>query len=169
MKIIVSEIPEEGIELDLKDDIKSDVVSIVSPVKSVMRLVKIEDEVMVKGALTADVELQCSRCLNHFPTRISSQVDVVYHPVKEIVKSEQHELKSAELDTVFYSNDLIETDDLLREQLILNLPMKPLCSPDCKGFCPKCGADLNIAGCGCETKETDSRFEVLKQLKKEKE
>jgi len=67
MKIIVSEIPEEGIELDLKDDIKSDVVSIVSPVKSVMRLVKIEDEVMVKGALTADVELQCSRCLNHFP------------------------------------------------------------------------------------------------------
>ena len=169
MKIIVSEIPEEGIELDLKDDIKSDVVSIVSPVKSVMRLVKIEDEVMVKGALTADVELQCSRCLNHFPTRISSQVDVVYHPVKEIVKSEQHELKSAELDTVFYSNDLIETDDLLREQLILNLPMKPLCSQDCKGFCPKCGADLNIAGCGCETKETDSRFEVLKQLKKEKE
>ena len=169
MKIIVSEIPEDGIELDLKDDIKSDVVSIVSPVKSVMRLVKIEDEVMVKGALTADVELQCSRCLNHFPTRISSQVDVVYHPVKEIVKSEQHELKSAELDTVFYSNDLIETDDLLREQLILNLPMKPLCSPDCKGFCPKCGADLNIAGCGCETKETDSRFEVLKQLKKEKE
>ena len=72
MKIIVSEIPEEGIGLDLKDDIKSDVVSIVSPVKSVMRLVKIEDEVMVKGALTADVELQCSRCLNHFPTRISS-------------------------------------------------------------------------------------------------
>jgi hypothetical protein len=54
MKIIVSEIPEEGIELDLKDDIKSDVVSIVSPVKSVMRLVKIEDEVMVKGALTAE-------------------------------------------------------------------------------------------------------------------
>jgi uncharacterized protein len=169
MKIIVSEIPEEGIELDLKDDIKSDVVSIVSPVKSVMRLIKIEDEVMVKGALTADVELQCSRCLNHFPTRISSQVDVVYHPVREIVKSEQRELKSAELDTVFYSDDLIETDDLLREQLILNLPMKPLCSPDCKGFCPKCGADLNISECGCETKETDSRFEVLKQLKKEKE
>jgi uncharacterized protein len=89
--------------------------------------------------------------------------------VREIVKSEQRELKSAELDTVFYSDDLIETDDLLREQLILNLPMKPLCSPDCKGFCPRCGADLNISGCGCETKETDSRFEVLKQLKKEKE
>ena len=169
MKIIVSEIPEEGIELDLKDDIKSDVVSIVSPVKSVMRLVKIEDEVMVKGALTADVELQCSSCLNHFPTRISSQVDVVYNPVREIVKSEQRELKSAELDTVFYSDDMIETDDLLREQLILNLPMKPLCSPDCKGFCARCGADLNISGCGCETKETDSRFEVLKQLKKDKE
>ena len=114
MKIIVSEIPEEGIELDLKDDIQSDVVRIVSPVKSVLRLDKIEDEVIIKGALSADVELECSRCLNHFPTRISSQVNVVYHPVREIVKSEQHELKSAELDTVFYTDDLIETDDLLR-------------------------------------------------------
>ncbi len=169
MKIIVSEIPEEGIELDLKDDIQSDVVRIVSPVKSLLRLDKIEDEVIIKGALSADVELECSRCLSHFPTRISSQVNVVYHPVREIVKSEQRELKSAELDTVFYTDDLIDTDDLLGEQLILNLPMKPLCSPDCKGFCPKCGADLNISGCGCETKETDSRFEVLKKLKKEKE
>jgi uncharacterized protein len=169
MKIIVSEIPEEGIELELKDNIKTDVVRIVSPVNSVLRFDKIEDEVIVKGALSADVELQCSRCLNNFPTRISSQVNVVYHPVREIVKSEQHELKSAELDTVFYSDNIIETDDLLGEQLILNLPMKPLCSPDCKGFCPKCGADLNISGCGCETKETDSRFDVLKKLKKEKE
>lgn len=169
MKIIVSEIPEEGIELDLKDDIQSDVVRIVSPVKSLLRLDKIEDEVIIKGTLSADVELECSRCLSHFPTRISSQVNVVYHPVREIVKSEQRELKSAELDTVFYTDDLIDTDDLLGEQLILNLPMKPLCSPDCKGFCPKCGADLNISGCGCETKETDSRFEVLKKLKKEKE
>jgi uncharacterized protein len=169
MKIIVSEIPEEGLELELKDDIQSDVVRIVSPVKSVLRLDKIEDEVIIKGTLSADAELECSRCLKHFPTRISSQVNVVYHPVREIVKSEQHELKSAELDTVFYTDNLIETDDLLREQLILNLPMKPLCSQDCKGFCPQCGADLNISGCGCETKETDYRFEVLKKLKKEKE
>lgn len=169
MKIIVSEIPDEGIELDLKDVIQSDVVKIVSPVKSVLRMDKVEEDVIVRGALSADVDLECSRCLNHFQAHIASQVDVVYHPVRDIAKSEQHELKGDELDTVFYSDDQIETDDLLREQLILNLPMKPLCSQDCKGFCSQCGADLNISGCGCKTKETDSRFDVLKKLKKEKE
>ncbi|HTZ17604.1 MAG TPA: DUF177 domain-containing protein [Dissulfurispiraceae bacterium] len=166
MKIIISEIPEEGLELDLSDDIKSDDVRISSPVKSVLRLDKVGDDVMARGVLNGDVELQCSRCLNNFPLHISSQVNVVYHPVKELSKSEQHQLKDDELDTVFYSGDMFDTDDLLREQLLLNLPMKPLCSPDCKGFCPMCGADLSISTCNCKIKETDSRFEILKQLKK---
>ena len=169
MKIIVSEIPDEGLELELKDNIQSDTVKILSPVTAVLRLDKVGSNVLAKGALSGDTELQCARCLKHFTTRISSQVNVVYHPANDIAKSEQHQLKADELDTVFYSNDLIETDDLLREQLILNLPMKPLCSQDCKGFCPSCGSDLNVSGCNCVTKEIDSRFEVLKKLKKEKE
>lgn len=169
MKIIVSEIPEEGLSLDLQADIQSDAVKIVSPVTAVLRLDKVGDNVMARGALGGDTELQCARCLNHFKLRISSQVNVVYHPARDIAKSEQHELKSDELDTVFYGDDMIETDDLLREQLILNLPMKPLCSVNCMGFCPQCGSDLNVSGCNCERKETDSRFEVLKKLKEEKE
>ncbi len=169
MKIIVSEIPEEGLELNLKDDIQSDVVRILSPVTAVLRLDKVGEDVIAKGALSSKAELQCARCLKQFPLRISSQVNVVYHPVRDIAKAEQHQLKGAELDTVFYSNDLIETDDLLREQLILNLPMKPLCSQDCRGFCPQCGTDLNVSGCNCESEKIDSRFEVQKKLKKEKE
>ncbi len=169
MKIIISEIAEEGLELNLSDDIVSDAVKISSPVKSVLRIDKVGEDVLARGVLSGDVELQCSRCLKNFPLHISSQVNVVYHPVKEISKAEQHQLKGDELDTVFYSGDMLDTDDLLREQLLLNLPMKPLCSADCKGFCPMCGADLSISGCDCRTKQTDSRFEVLKKLKKEKE
>jgi uncharacterized protein len=169
MKIIVSEIPDEGLELELKDNIQSDAVKILSPVSAVLRLDKVGVNVLAKAALSCNAELQCARCLKHFPMRISSQVNVVYHPANDIAKSEQHQLKADELDTVFYRDDLIETDDLLREQLILNLPMKPLCAQDCKGFCPQCGSDLNVSGCLCETKEIDSRFEVLKKLKKEKE
>jgi len=166
MKIIISEIPEEGLELNLSDQISSDAVRISSPVKSVLRLDKVGADVVARGVLSGDVELQCSRCLNDFPMHISSQVNVVYHPVKEISKAEQHQLKDDELDTVFYTGDIIDTDDLLREQLLLNLPMKPLCSPDCKGYCPICGTDLSVSGCNCKIKETDSRFEILKQLKK---
>jgi uncharacterized protein len=169
MKIVISEIPDEGLELDLNNDIQSDAVKIVSPIKAVLRLDKVLPEVIAKGVLNGDVELQCSRCLKNFTDRIASQFNVVYRPTTEIVRGEQHQLKSDELDTVFYTGDTLEMDDLLREQLILNLPMKPLCSPDCRGFCPQCGTDLNLSGCGCKTKEIDSRFEVLKKLKKEKE
>jgi uncharacterized protein len=169
MKIIISEIPEEGLELDLKDGIQSDIVKIVSPVKSNLRVDKIGEQVVVRGALNADVELECSRCLKHFPMRLSSQINIVYEPEKETGRGEQHELKSDELDTVFYKGDVLDTDDLLRDQLILNLPMKPLCTPGCKGFCPQCGADLSVSGCGCKIKEPDPRFEILKKLKKEKE
>ncbi len=169
MKIIISEIPEEGLELNLSDDIRSDVVTISSPVKSVLRIDKVGEDILARGVLNGDVELECSRCLKNFPLHISSQVNVVFHPVKDIAKSEQHQLKGDELDTVFYAGDILDTDDLLREQLILNIPMKPLCSPDCKGICPMCGADLSVSGCNCKTKETDSRFEVLKKLKKERE
>jgi len=169
MKIVITEIPDEGLELDLKSDIQSDAVKIVSPVKAVLRLDKVLPEIMAKGVLNGDVEHQCSRCLKNFTERIASQFNVVYRPTTEIARGEQHQLKSDELDTVFYSGDTLEIDDLLREQLILNLPMKPLCSPDCKGFCPQCGADMSLSACGCKASETDSRFEVLKKLKKEKE
>jgi uncharacterized protein len=94
---------------------------------------------------------------------------VVYHPADEISRHEQHELKSEELDTVFYTGDILETDDLLKDQLILNLPMKPLCSPDCKGLCPGCGADISTSACGCGESDVDPRFEILKKLKTEKE
>ncbi|HMK60379.1 MAG TPA: DUF177 domain-containing protein [Dissulfurispiraceae bacterium] len=169
MKIIVSEIPEEGLELNLKDDIETDEVSLTSPVTAVLRLDKVEANVMARGALSSDVELQCARCLKHFPMRLSSQINVTYHPARDIAKSEQHELKGDELDTVFYKDDIIDTDDLLREQLLLSLPMKPLCSSDCKGFCPKCGSELNVEGCRCEREEFDQRFEALKRLKQGKE
>ena len=169
MKIVITEIPEEGLELDLKSDIQSDAVKIVSPVKAVLRLDKVLPEIMAKGVLNGDVEHECSRCLKNFTERIASQFNVVYRPTTEIARAEQHQLKSDELDTVFYTGDTIEIDDLLREQLILNLPMKPLCSPDCRGFCPQCGADMSLSACGCKTSKIDSRFEVLKKLKKEKE
>jgi uncharacterized protein len=169
MKIVISDIPEEGTEVDLTGDIQSDAVRVLSPVKASLRIDKVEPELIVRGVLSGQVELECARCLKNFELKIASQVNVVYHPADEIGKHEQHELKSDELDTVFYTGDILETDDLLKDQLILNLPMKPLCSSECKGFCPVCGADKNISACNCEASEPDTRFEILKKLKTEKE
>lgn len=169
MKVIISEIPEEGIEIELTERISSDEsIKLLSPVHASLRIDKKDSEVIVTGTASGDVELQCSRCLRIFNMNIDSQIDVVYHSAAEINKEEHYELKGDELDTGFYKNDTLDTDDLLREQLMLNVPMKSLCSADCKGFCPTCGADLNVTQCNCVTSEIDPRLAVLKQLLEKK-
>jgi uncharacterized protein len=164
MKVIISEIPEEGIEIELNEKLPTGAFKILSPVKGFLKIDKIGTELSVKGIENADIEQQCSRCLNTFITNIKVQINVVYHPVVNIGKEEHHELKGDELNTGFYKGDVLDTDDLLAEQMLLNIPMKPLCSTDCKGICPKCGADLNIKQCNCVVSEIDSRLAVLKQL-----
>lgn len=165
MKIIISEIPENGLELDLTERIESDAfIKILSPAYASLRVDKQGSEVIITGIANAETEQQCSRCLKVFSMNIKSDIDIVYRPVIDINKDEHYELKSDELDTGFYKNDALDIDDLLKEQLLLNVPMKPLCSTGCKGLCLKCGANLNTAQCNCVISEIDSRLSVLKQL-----
>ncbi|TAN45512.1 MAG: DUF177 domain-containing protein [Nitrospirae bacterium] len=169
MKITVSEINEEGLELELNDQIESDALKLLSPVHSVLRIDRIAAEVTVKGVVSSKVALQCGRCLKNFDLELKSRIDDVYRPIQEMEKEVHAELKGDELDTGFYSGDVIDTDDVLIEQLLLSAPMKPLCSEDCKGICPVCGADLNTIQCDCEQGDGDPRFAVLKKLKERKE
>lgn len=170
MKIIISEIPENGMDLELSETLESDTsVNILSPVHAFIRVDKKDSEIFFKGAASVTVQQQCSRCLKVFDTEMKIDIDTLYRPSKEINLEEHYELKSDELDTAFYKNDEIDLNDLLKEQILLNLPMKPLCSEQCKGLCPKCGADLNTTQCSCEIFEVDERLAVLKQLLKRKE
>lgn len=165
MKIAISEIPQEGLDVALQETIKAD--DFVSPVEAGLRIEKAGTEVLVKGDLKAHVKLQCSRCLKDFERVISVPVDVGYHPVEELKGEEAHELSSEELDMGFYSGEELDLLDLIKEQVMLNLPMKPLCTDLCKGICPQCGADLNTGTCGCDAKAIDPRLAVLKNLLKD--
>ena len=169
MKIVISEIPEEGIDVELHENISLESVKTTSPLHAALNIRTVGSEVLVNGFLEGEVELLCSRCLNTYTMSVRTQINVVYEPSEVINKEEHHKLKSDELDTGFYKNDTVDTDEVLVEQLLLNLPMKPLCSPECKGICPKCGADLNMSSCDCSVSEIDTRLKVLEQLLKKKE
>jgi len=169
MKIVISEIPEEGIDVEFNENITLESVKTASPLHAVLNIRTIGSEVVLNGMLEGEVELVCSRCLNAYTLRVRPQINVVYEPSEVINKEEHYKLKSDELDTGFYKNDTLDTDEVLVEQLLLSLPMKPLCSPECKGICPKCGADLNVLSCNCDVSEIDTRMKVLEQLLKKKE
>ncbi len=166
MKVIIADIPKEGLEFDFKDEVVSD--TILSPVSAHLRVEKFDTEVLVKGELTTEVHLQCSRCLKDFRQTLSIPVEAVYHPAEELRKEDHYAIPNEELDTDFYIGEELDLFTIMKEQIELNLPMKPLCDEACKGLCTLCGKDLNEGKCTCTITDTDPRFAALKQLKKER-
>ena len=162
MKILIPEIPKEGLDIEVQEEIESDILA--SPVRARVKVEKLGAEVMVKGDLAAEVKLQCSRCLREFISTLSVPIEAVYHPLEELKGEERHEIAAEELDMDFYSGEELDLTNLLKEQVMLNIAMKPLCGDSCKGICPDCGADLNVETCRCLVKDIDPRLEKLKKL-----
>jgi uncharacterized protein len=164
MKIVLADITEEGLDLAFEETFEPGPFKSLAPVKAMLHVDKFGHEVFVKGTVKSLLELECSRCLKVFPFESELSVDVVYRPLEELRGEERHEIKDDELDTDFYEGDELDIDGLVKEQIILSIPLKPLCSEACRGICPSCGTDLGTDTCSCETKETDPRLEILKQL-----
>jgi uncharacterized protein len=164
MKIIISEIPDEGLDVEFRETVTVTFDAGASPVQAQLNIKKIGAEVVVSGNILTTVQLECSRCLKDFRSKFSFPFEAIFRPVEQLTQEEKHELKVEELDMGFYSKDELDLFDIIKEQVLLNLPMKPLCDDLCKGICLKCGADLNAGNCGCSGKDIDSRLVVLKKL-----
>ncbi len=116
------------------------------------------------GRLQTSLELTCGRCLEPFSVPIDVDVDLRYLPHVENRGEGELEVEEDDLTTAYYKDEQIDLGQLVREQLWLTLPMKPLCRDACKGLCPVCGTNLNVTSCGCDTRWADPRLAPLKGL-----
>ena len=138
--------------------------SFEEPVKVDLSLSKIGTQLICRGEVRTSIRLECSRCLSVYDQPIISNLDFVIDfgesplPIYRD-KSEEDNYFIADPSSGFF-----QIDDLVRETILLVLPLKPLCSEDCKGLCPVCGTDLNKSQCSCVKEETDPRWEKLKGL-----
>jgi len=165
MKIIVSEIEEQGIDLDFSERLtRNSLLESVGPVNAHLRIERRGQEVLIQGDIQGRIALQCSRCLIGFHKDLSLNIDLLYHPEADVAKTETYEIPGDEINIGFYSNDELDITQIIREQLILNLPMKALCDEACKGLCPVCGADMNLQRCECKNESIDPRLKGLKKL-----
>ena len=123
--------------------------------------------VRVRGAVAAEVEVNCDRCAAAVAFPVRSVFDVSYDPPGADGEGENTELQAEDLGTSVYAGESIDLDELAREQILLALPSRTLCRETCAGLCPICGADLNQQACACEQKETDPRWAGLAALKKD--
>jgi uncharacterized protein len=121
-------------------------------------------EIRVKGHLRVRMEADCDRCLEPAGVLIDSDFELFYRPVVESLGAETA-IDGDEADMGFYQGDGVELEDVLREFVLLSLPMQRLCSEDCKGICPVCGQNRNIEkACHCQAETADDRWAALKKV-----
>jgi len=122
--------------------------------------------VEVQGRYQVDLVQVCGRCQEDFPLALGGafQANLLIAPQGH-APGQEVELREEDLDDSFLQGDSVDVLDLLREQILLDLPPKPLCSEDCRGICPDCGAQLNTEACRCPGARPDSPFSGLANLR----
>lgn len=136
MKIDTNKIPLEGLtlieELNPKAlDLETDIIKFPRPLKVKAGITRITNAVMVDLLVDGFMHANCSRCLEEFDMEFKKNFALNFQVNK--------------LEPV------IDLDPQIREEIILDYPIKPLCKPGCKGLCAKCGKNLNEGGCTCGT------------------
>jgi uncharacterized protein len=122
-------------------------------------------QVDVEGIIEAKIETECSRCLMPVVSTLELPFKVSYITEEHYTTEKDSELHGEDLDISLYDGEKIDLAELAREQILLNLPTQIFCRENCRGLCPKCGANLNESPCNCETKEIDPRWQSLRQFK----
>ncbi len=139
---------------------------VAAPVELVMDVDKATAATFrVTGHMKAALELECGRCLEPFALPVHATFELRYLPLEVDAATEaEREITDDDLTTAFYKDGTLDILDLMREQFLLALPMKPLCVESCRGLCSHCGANLNRGECGHKTVWEDPRLAPLKKL-----
>ena len=124
--------------------------------RGTIRAVRIQRGLLLQGTVHSQLELECVRCLEPFIFPISVELEETFW-----VPGSGPRPKGA---YTVSDSGWLDLAPVLREQIWVAIPMKPLCRPDCKGLCPQCGANLNRGPCGCENDAVDPRLAPLRAL-----
>ncbi len=123
---------------------------------------KVNEEYYSHGDAVVKVEVECSRCLEMFNLELAGELSFVIKTErgKAVLSSDINE----EVIYVKSHEPVVDLNEPIRQALLLSLPIKPICSPECKGLCPNCGVNLNEESCECTGKEVDERWKGLQDL-----
>lgn len=127
----------------------------------------LEGQIRVTGELQTRIEMVCARCLEPVIEEVHRNFDLFYQPLLKGTPNEEERLKDDDTEIGFFEGEGLFLADLLKEQVLLSLPMKVICQSDCRGLCPHCGANLNQEQCRCERHTSDPRLAPLARLKQD--
>jgi uncharacterized protein len=121
-------------------------------------------KVHIRGIVAADVETNCSRCLEPVTRRVEAAFDDVFVDSKEETTAGEMQVADADLDEQLVIGGKVDLVDVIREQILLAMPEQIYCRENCLGLCPKCGENRNLIDCNCADDDIDPRWAALKNL-----
>ncbi len=168
----LTHIPDRGYPLDaavspqalhlLQDD-----VVVHAPIRVQGRLRKVAEQVFFEGQIRGRVTAPCGRCLEDAQMDFEAEAQGVFLPPSALAPgADEPGPETDELDLYRHDGAAVDLRPLVREQVVLALPVQPLCREDCAGLCQVCGANRNVEACTCQTEAGDPRFAVLDQLRR---
>jgi len=122
------------------------------------------NDIRLRARYSARFEVLCARCLDPVPVPLSGDFDLIFRPADADADSGERAITVDETEIGYYEDSGLLLEDVVREQVLLSLPNRTLCTPDCKGLCPSCGQNLNSASCNCDKAAADPRWNALAGL-----
>jgi len=166
--------------LDFDEELQPDVVDLagearqITPLRASGHVEVVEEhhgkhliikDIRLRGKLSAGLELQCARCLEPVKRDVTREFELLYRPLGADAGRDELSVTDAEAEIGYYQGEGIELEDVLREQVLLALPLKVTCAEDCRGLCPHCGKNLNQEQCSCAVALQDPRWAALKDIR----
>jgi uncharacterized protein len=130
---------------------------------------KVVEDIRLVGSFSTAIELRCARCLEPVDNPVAEAFDLLYRPQGVDAAGDDASIGKAETEIGYYQGEGLLLEDVLKEQILLILPVKRICSSACKGLCPHCGRNLNVESCDCAATAADPRWGALEDIRKKLE
>ncbi|MDI6827116.1 MAG: DUF177 domain-containing protein [Armatimonadota bacterium] len=141
----------------------------VSPIKGSIVFTNTGDVLLARGKVGANIRLQCSRCVVDFVVMLTAIIEEQFRLVHMGDQIMAMPLDEEDMIGGMLSDNILDVDELIRQSLLTEVPIQPLCKPDCKGLCPICGQNLSEGECSCHQEIHNSAFQALSILLEEEE
>jgi len=122
-------------------------------------------DIRLRGRFAGNFQVPCARCIEPVEIPLAADIDLIFRPLGADADVPERSITASETEIGYYQEDSLLLEDVLREQVLLSLPVRTLCKPDCKGLCPHCGANRNLQPCSCEKGTNDPRWGTLAALR----
>ncbi len=168
MKVSLQDIPEGGLSLEIEEGLVGSDLTFLEPVRGALEIRLHKKKVIISGRLTTSLSLNCARCLKDYSFPVETGVSIYAHTeeVTERASGDDDDGGVEGPEGAHIEGGEIDVTGILFEYIALEIPIKQLCSEECKGFCPKCGVDQNVSPCTCnDEKPVDPRFAKLIDFK----